>query len=479
MGRAILLIVILISTIYAGIILNVQKEMYKLPEVIKENFTAKEIENVSDYALRAAVRLGTEQPEFRIPPGDSTLTIFFDGATLANHFPVYRQYVSDSTGIYYDIKKIKYTKTRLLGDDEYEAVVTIDRPLQTPYDAPHTYTAQIGYNYPDVIVDGPLVLYGDYGAQFHIPELVEDQSSQIPPTIGYLFGIGATATNVIKLNSKGVWGNGSGHKCFNFGFQSANNGSGNTGCGIQVPNPLDAANYATLINRLKCYNEFTVSCYAQIEQMSAATVNLPTANQPNGTGGNIVNNNGNCGTLIWFASNPNNSKYDQVGYTRPSIALWHDNYQSSTKTVTMHYGITIDNFTANGTYREITKTGVPTFVRNKLGGNSAVWHMFTMTFLNGTLTAYYDNTVVGTLTALGGNSIKHNDYGFTVGIRDIRADTPTPLCPTHYRHPGTNYMCYNGLLDYYSYWDIALTPDQINDWYNGTIGRTVKNYIRD
>lgn len=479
MGRTILLVVIMVTTIYAGIIISVQREMYKLPEIIKDNFSRKEIENVSDYALRAAVRLGTERPEFRIPYGDSILTCIFDGNTAAaNHFPIYRQY---HNGVYYDIKNIRYTRTKVAGPDFYEAAVTIERPLQTPYDESYTYNAQIGYDYYDPIIDGPLILYGDYGAQFHTPEIVEDTSPQIPPTEGYLFGLNDDQENNIKLESKGVWGNGSGHKCFYFGHGNNHpNGKNDAGAGIQVPNPLlDSLTYALLINRLKCYDQFTVSCYAKVKRVDDSSVNEETS--PYGTTPfpvqNINTTNGNCGTLMWFASNPYQSLDTEPGYTRPSIAMWYDSYRTTNPnryTVTMHYGVTIDNpLFAGGVYREITKTAVPTYPHNQIGNGD--WHMFTMTFLNGTLTAYYDGDMVGSLNALY-NTIKPNDYGLTIGIRDIRSDG---LCPTQYKEPGTNYMFFNGLMDYYSYWDVALTPDQIEDWYNQTIGRTVKHYIRD
>lgn len=487
MGRTILILVVLLSTIYGGIIISVQKEMYKLPDVMKDNFIHKEIENVSDYALRAAVRLGTESPEFRMDPADSVKTLYFDGGTDPNHFPVYRQYPFGPGGIYYNIKEITYTRTKQGGPDLYQAKVTIERQQQTDYDSLYTYVAQIGYEYFDPEIDGPLVLYGDYGAQFHIPEIVEDTSLQDPPTEGYLFGIGTEHAAIVKLASQGVWGTGSGHKCFEFGHNSSQlNGENHKGAGIQVPNPINVTDYETVLNRLKQYDEFTVSCYAKIRRLNNTSINEGFGS--NGTGGNIVNNRGNCGTLMWYASNPYSARFFEPGYARPSIGLWYDSYRLANPnkdTVTMHYGITIDDGTEHGTYYEIIKTGVPTYSHPQQGD----WRMFTLTFYHGTLTAYYDMDVVGSLTGLGGSSIIPNDYGFTIGVRDIRADASRAADSIYvhgrvagvdeFKATGTNYMFYNGYIDYYSYWDVALTPDQIEDWYNQTIGKTAKHYIKD
>ncbi len=56
MGRSLLIIVVLMSTIYAGISLSMQRKMLSLPHITARNMINKEAESVSDYALRTAVR---------------------------------------------------------------------------------------------------------------------------------------------------------------------------------------------------------------------------------------------------------------------------------------------------------------------------------------------------------------------------------------------------------------------------------------
>lgn len=55
MGRTMLIVVILMSTIFAGIIISLQRQMRRLPDHVVRNLLNKEAENVSDYALRTAM----------------------------------------------------------------------------------------------------------------------------------------------------------------------------------------------------------------------------------------------------------------------------------------------------------------------------------------------------------------------------------------------------------------------------------------
>lgn len=456
MGRAILIVVLLVSTIYAGIIVNVQKEMYKLPGVIVDNFITKEIENVSDYALRAAVRLGTEN--FILATGVDTMTVLFDGI----QHPVYMQ------GSNSRINKIFY---RRMNADQYEAVTYLTGNLQG-----HSinYTAQIAYDYPGAPGTGPLVLYNDYGQQTHAPDVLPDQSAHPSgiPMDGYVVAVGTAFSNVVKYSPLGLdkyfAGGGGTHKCLQFGAARIN-GLDHIGGWVQVPNPTsDSTTLNTLMNRLKNYNDFTVAVYAQPEKVKNSAANSVNEGQPY-----FVSNKGNVGTLYWAATDPYNAKFGQSAYDKPAAAIWYDNYNSTNNTVTMHYEVTIDNGTASGTLLSIERPGCPIY--SNLGADK--WHMYTLVFNNGTLSAYYDTQLYQSKTAAGGyTSIKPNDYGFTLGMRDIRADG---LCPTQAKHSGTNYMFYNGLLDQITFWDSALSAQEVENWFNNYVDRQVKHYIRD
>jgi len=470
MGRAILIVVILISTIYAGIIVNVQKEMYKLPEVIVDNLLAKELENVSDYALRAAVRMGTENnimvtgvDSMLVDMENDRITSYGTAGTVIDTVLFSRPYTQGNC----TVNKIFYKR---VGSDYIEAKTYVRGILQGKT---VDYDALIAYDYPSQLIDGPLVLYNDYGSQTHTPDELPDQSNHISgiPMDGLVTAIGTAFSNIIHYSPLGLdkyyVGGGGTHKCLEFGA-AMTNGKNNIGAWVQCPDPF-SPNKQLLLDRLKTYDQFTVALYAipqKIKSNEAAVTNT-------GSGGVTVG--GNTGVLYWAASNPDYAKYGQNGYDRPSAAIWYDSYVASSNTVTMHYGVTIDDATVDGTYMEIIRPGCPIYSNM----NQGVWHMYTMTFLNGVLTAYYDANVVDTKTATGGSTIQPNDYGFTLGMRDIRSDLPFPLCPSLYKHPGTNYMFYNGLLDQITYWDVALTPEDVENWFNNYIDATDKLYIKD
>ncbi|MDZ4182329.1 MAG: hypothetical protein U1B83_05570, partial [Candidatus Cloacimonadaceae bacterium] len=56
MGRSMLIVVVLMSTLYTGIMMSMQRSLFSLPDIVSRNMLQKQAESVSDYALRTAVR---------------------------------------------------------------------------------------------------------------------------------------------------------------------------------------------------------------------------------------------------------------------------------------------------------------------------------------------------------------------------------------------------------------------------------------
>lgn len=56
MGRSILILVLLMTTLFTGIMVRLERKMLDLPDLVTENMIVKQAEGVSDYALRTAVR---------------------------------------------------------------------------------------------------------------------------------------------------------------------------------------------------------------------------------------------------------------------------------------------------------------------------------------------------------------------------------------------------------------------------------------
>jgi len=319
------------------------------------------------------------------------------------------------------------------------------------------------------------LLYNEYNQQTHANQELPDHSDNAAgPMPGLVCSVPVgTYANVTHYSPQGLDkyfdGGGGTHKCIQFGA-AGTNGNNNQGGWVQTPNP-NAASYQTLLNRLKNYTQFTVAIYAIPKKVKNSDRNTTNTGSPYS-----ASNQGNVGTLYWAASDSIHTKFGEARYDRPSAAIWYDSFVSSTNTVTMHFQVTVNNGTANGQLLTINKAGCSIYSNI----NQGVWRMYTLVFNNGTMTAYYDTTPIGSVTAAGGfTSILPNDYGFTLGMRDIRADSPTYKCPTQYKHPGTNYMFYNGLMDQISFWDSALSAQEVENWFNNYVDRAAKYYIRD
>ena len=71
MGRSVLILVVLMSTIFGGIVVSMQRRMQNFPEVMVRNLLKKEAESVSDYALRTGIRnaqsMGLQMPVEGVP----------------------------------------------------------------------------------------------------------------------------------------------------------------------------------------------------------------------------------------------------------------------------------------------------------------------------------------------------------------------------------------------------------------------------
>lgn len=55
MGRAMLMVSVLMATIYAGIMVTMQRNILSVPNIVSRNMLTKQAESVSDYALRTAI----------------------------------------------------------------------------------------------------------------------------------------------------------------------------------------------------------------------------------------------------------------------------------------------------------------------------------------------------------------------------------------------------------------------------------------
>ncbi len=224
MGRAVLIVVLLVSAIYSGVVMNLQKKMLKIPEVLVKNVLQKHAENLSDYALRTAVR---------------------DASTMGLNIPnlgyvdVTRRY----TNFKVESCQIDSIRYRFVSDKQhFQAITYVTGNLQG---VRISYPAEIAFSFPVMytVRTPDLGYYQMDQPQFHgANEYIRDDS----PFQHYGIPMNAIGTRPMGYGVDG-W------KCAN--FDGVNDY-------IRIP---DAAH-------LRIDSTFTLSCFAKI----VTTVNTAT-----------------------------------------------------------------------------------------------------------------------------------------------------------------------------------------------------------
>ncbi|MDI3504695.1 MAG: hypothetical protein PWP64_1631 [Candidatus Cloacimonadota bacterium] len=83
MGRTMLIVIILMGTIYTGIIGGLQERLLYIPKIITRNIIRKQAESVSDYALRLAIKEGNYLRTVYIAEDDTSSHVYtYTGANL-------------------------------------------------------------------------------------------------------------------------------------------------------------------------------------------------------------------------------------------------------------------------------------------------------------------------------------------------------------------------------------------------------------
>ncbi|MDZ4122107.1 MAG: hypothetical protein U1C33_06770 [Candidatus Cloacimonadaceae bacterium] len=138
MGRSLLIIVVLMSTIYAGITITSQKRMLSIPYITARNMINKEVESVSDYALRTAVRnsvsLGLQAQSGSV----MQLTVNYNNFNIGNCIIDSINYTFVESGNHY--RAISHVRGSLHGIDvEYPAEIAFNFPLSMLTGTPNCF----------------------------------------------------------------------------------------------------------------------------------------------------------------------------------------------------------------------------------------------------------------------------------------------------------------------------------------------------
>ncbi len=136
MGRAALIVVVLMTAIYSGVLITMQRRMLDLPRIIQRNQLTKQAESVSDYALRTAVRNSISLGMMAGPGSVVMWTQEFNGFNVQDC----------------QIDSIRYTFVGAddeMGANSYRAVSYVSGGAQ---DQTIQYKAELAFSFPLVVM---------------------------------------------------------------------------------------------------------------------------------------------------------------------------------------------------------------------------------------------------------------------------------------------------------------------------------------
>lgn len=166
-------------------------------------------------------------------------------------------------------------------------------------------------------------------------------------------------------------------------------------------------------------------------------------------------------TLVWLASNPFDTTVGGGGNPghnlryKPTGAIWFSGGNM--------------RFTATTVDREVLELAIPFTPDGKWPHNKDPWHFFALTYNRGTLKAYINGVLRGTVSCNGLKSALTNSYGFSMGRKDLRAAGTLT----------SEYMYMYGLMDQVGLYNIALTAAEIYNFYQGVINPANIHFIKD
>lgn len=417
MGRSMLITIVLISTIFAQIVITLQRHLQKLPDLISRNLLVKEVESVSDYALRNSMRNAGSMQALNQINGQTSYTWRFNNFQIGNCFVDSTRYV-------------------FVGSTSHYKVTTWVRGISQGRTISHT--AEMAFYYPVGTIGGkPNVFYYEFEEFLYFPWLFEENRYVVDSSPN-----GYTAENHNYIVSCTVpWGGAFSQYTAQFNGYDGYFSVGENG---------EAANIRT-------GDVFSIVGFAKIDKNGRL---FYSSNQ---------------GTLIWIASDPydtNTASGSHPGKnlrTKPSAAIYY-----STSDSKIHFVATLNN-TAKTTmdlgvsYTRTASTHIWGLGILNPSHTSYPWVSVGMTFNRGILKAYINGNLAGTLNSGQAYGAIPSEYGMFLGRRDLRGSGISY----------NDYKYYTGLLDQVGMTDRVLSDAEMLTWHRGAQFQTSMLYIRD
>jgi hypothetical protein len=487
MGRATLILVVLMSTLFAGVAMRMNRNMLELPELLTDNQIKREAENISDYSLRYAINQGSDAVRSWYERGFTNAHVYFYGSDT-EQIPV--EYPSEN-GVDLEIhthafplgngriKQISFKNIHLSEDGEvsFRAVSTVQQSLHRT-DGPegllqnrsYEYVAEVAFNTTNLV--NPNCFYHEMNDNFNGNSIKKKPVADSSPwgNIGY------DTVHIHSHPNEGVANSRSGI----FRRSTHPNQWTNSDLVIYTPDSFEPYGYE-LENpntSMRVDEEFTLVGFVKID----------------------ADLDGENGAIIWLPTLPTSWTEDEpVTDPPPTAGVWYGADGLIHYLVGGQNGVDEEGKPVYGTVEATIE--FPSIFAEQQGssGNSASpvyrgeWDFFALTFKDGTVTGYYvwvdeEGNVIGWDDAVS-QSTGEDEFksaltstdGVCTGGRILELDyDPSNSPPDKNPYSQSTFdMVFYGAMDQVGMYNYALTLQQLMALYYGTKEPSSIDYIRE
>jgi len=381
------------------------------------NIINLETENVSDYALRTAVRKAGSWVFMTNPQGMIDTTIVYNNFQVGNC-------TIDSIQYYF------------VNDKNHYLARTYVRGVLQGVNVSHN--AEMAFDFPFSIGGKPNVVYLEmerlllFPWLFHNNQYVDDTSGN---------GYSGTASGYV-ISVTVPWGGSYSQYCSYF------DGWNNY---ITVGEDTDLP--ATPL--VDTDDSFSLVCFAKIDR------------------GQYVDDTDN-GTLMWIASDPYDTSTPSGTHpghnlrNKPAAGIWFDNSDGK-----MHFAVTLSD--PSNTVLECstsyTRYAVVAwyFRLFNLWHSDYPWNSFGLTYNAGTMKGYINGICVGTVVSAVNYPPMNTNKSLSIGRRDLRGSGISR----------SNYKYFCGVMDQNGMYNRGLTDSEMLGWHNNVLNPATIKYIKD
>lgn len=355
MGRAMLIVVVLMGTIYAGIMTHLERNLFSLPVIISRNMLQRQAESVSDYALRTAVR-------------NSVALGMMAGPDSVTHWnEIYANFNIQNC----HIDSIRYSFVE--SEDAYRAISWVSGDLMGRH---INYRAEIAFNFPlSALIGDPNCFYLEFDqSQYNSGHLSIIEDSSANNNHGSVVENAGSTDDYVSTRPKGYGVDG--WKCLSLGKNGATATEAGKG---YIYHPGNAS--------MTVSPNFSIVVWAKVRHEASESV------------------------LVWLPSDITDPDLtaNGVGYgnvrKQPTGAIWYTGNQ-------MHFAAT----TVNGLFVDASTAFTP---KGEYPYNKDQWIMLGMTYDRGKVKGYINGLPVCTATnplyGLGVRRDAVQNAGFYIG----------------------------------------------------------------